>query len=312
MAKIKKNNIRTVLIILIPLTIFIGVRYLDHRAWQNELTKIKTYNQTLANDLVETQSLLANTTNYFDSQLVKLTEALTASEEDREDLESDLRRERQRNNEFADQIEDISDTITVLDKLSKTDKELLQKYSKVYFLNEHFVPERLAKIDDKWTYEEDREYKLHSKVMPFFEDMVEEAEDDGVELKVTSAYRSFSEQKQLKGNYLVSYGEGANTFSADQGYSEHQLGTTIDFTTPDLGSNTDDFDQTDAYSWLKKNAYKYGFVLSYPPDNQYYVFEPWHWRFVGKKLARALDRADEYFYDWEQRKIDEYLVSIFD
>ena len=312
MVNVKKNNIRTILIILIPLTIFIGIRHLDHQTWQAELTEIRADNQALEDDLRKTRTLLANATDYFDDQMVKLATALTASEEDRKDLESDLRRERQRNNEFADQIEDISDTVTVLDKLSKTDKELLQKYSKVYFLNEHFVPERLSKIDDKWTFEEDREYKLHSRVMPFFEDMLEEAEDDNIDLKVTSAFRSFSEQKQLKGNYLVSYGQGANTFSADQGYSEHQLGTTIDFTTPDLGSNMDDFDETKAYRWLKKNAYKYGFTLSYPPDNQYYIFEPWHWRFVGTKLARALDRADEYFYDWEQRKIDEYLVSIFD
>ena len=132
MANVKKNNIRTILIILIPLTIFIGIRHLDHRTWQAELTEIRADNQALEDDLRKTRTLLANTTDYFDDQMVKLATALTASEEDRKDLESDLRRERQRNNEFADQIEDISDTVTVLDKLSKTDKELLQKYSKVH------------------------------------------------------------------------------------------------------------------------------------------------------------------------------------
>ena len=110
----------------------------------------------------------------------------------------------------------------------------------------------------------------------------------------------------------MSYGSGANKFSADQGYSEHQLGTTIDFTTLKTRNNFSAFKSTDAYIWLTDNAYKYGFVLSYPETNGYYVFEPWHWRFVGVKLAKRLYDDKIYFYDLSQREIDEYLVSIFD
>jgi D-alanyl-D-alanine carboxypeptidase len=86
----------------------------------------------------------------------------------------------------------------------------------------------------------------------------------------------------LKSQYRVTYGAGtANSFSADQGYSEHQLGTTVDFTTPKVGGTLTGFDKTDSYKWLQNNAYKYGFILSYPSSNGYYIFEPWHWRFVG-------------------------------
>ena len=60
------------------------------------------------------------------------------------------------------------------------------------------------------------------------------------------------------------------------------------------------------------NAYKHGFTLSYPEDNEFYVYEPWHWRFVGKDLARDLHREDRRFYDVEQRELDTYLISIFD
>ncbi len=60
------------------------------------------------------------------------------------------------------------------------------------------------------------------------------------------------------------------------------------------------------------NAHRYGFILSYPEGNEFYIFEPWHWRFVGEDLARDLDRADAHFYDWEQREIDKYLLTIFD
>jgi len=60
------------------------------------------------------------------------------------------------------------------------------------------------------------------------------------------------------------------------------------------------------------NAHKYGFTLSYPEGNQYYVFEPWHWRFVGEDLARDLKRDERHFYDLDQRAIDGYLLEIFD
>jgi D-alanyl-D-alanine carboxypeptidase len=72
------------------------------------------------------------------------------------------------------------------------------------------------------------------------------------------------------------------------------------------------FETTPAYEWLVKNAYKFGFALSYPKDNAYYIFEPWHWRFVGTDLARKLHRDGKSFYDLEQREIDEYLISLFD
>ena len=108
------------------------------------------------------------------------------------------------------------------------------------------------------------------------------------------------------------YGSGANSFSADQGYSEHQLGTTIDFTTEEIGASSSVFGKTTAYQWLLENAYKYGFILSYPEANKYYQFEPWHWRFVGRGLAEKLHQEGKNFYDLDQREIDEYLISFFD
>lgn len=228
------------------------------------------------------------------------------------DTEDRLRGEKDRNDEMENQIQEIAGTVSDLDKLSKTDKELLQKYSKVYFLNEHYVPESLKEIDDEWKYSEDKELKLHTKVMRFFEDMVEDAKEDEIDLWVVSAFRSFYEQADLKGRYSVIYGSGANTFSADQGFSEHQLGTTMDLTTKGLNGGLEGFGSTEAYKWLTANAHKYGFTLSYPEGNSYYVYEPWHWRFVGVELATYLKKNDLHFYDVAQREIDQYLLHIFD
>lgn len=242
----------------------------------------------------------------------ELSGQLAMTAEELTDTENRLRSEKERNDAFENRINDLAGTVSDLDKLSKTDKELLQKYSKVYFLNEHYVPESLREIDDEWKYSEDKELKLHTKVIPFFEDMVENAKEDGVDLWVVSAYRSFYDQAELKGRYTVTYGSGANAFSADQGFSEHQLGTTMDLTTKGLNGGLEGFGNTEAYKWLVENAYKYGFTLSYPEDNGFYVFEPWHWRFVGVEFATYLKENDLHFYDVAQREIDQYLLHIFD
>ncbi len=206
----------------------------------------------------------------------------------------------------------ISGTVTILEKLSKTDPEFLQKYSKVFFLNEHYFPSQLIEFPDKFEYHEYKHTQIHTKVWPYLRDMVEQAEQDSIDLFIFSGYRSFGTQEALKGQYSITYGEGANTFSADQGYSEHQLGTTVDLITTGIGGTLSDFENTKAYQWLLDNAHNYGFTLSYPETNGYYIFEPWHWRFVGINLASDLNKNGKYFYDLDQREIDEYLVSLFD
>lgn len=244
--------------------------------------------------------------------IAALSDKLDLTQEELDEVEDDYRREKRKNDDFEDEFRETIDTIKDLDKLSKTDEELLQKYSKVAFLNEHYVPTNLREIDDEFKYSEDRRHQLHSNVMPFFEEMLEDAKRDDIDLWVVSAYRSFDTQAQLKGAYLVQYGSGANTFSADQGFSEHQLGTAVDFTTGGLGGGLDGFGNTEAFEWLEDNAHKYGFILSYGQNNPFYVYEPWHWRFVGTELARDLNRSNDTFYTMDQREINEYLLNIFD
>jgi len=215
---------------------------------------------------------------------------------------------------FEEKVGTISGTVNNLEKLSKTDPELLQKYSKVFFLNEHYAPERLAQVEEQYEYSKTKISKIHEGVWPHLLRLLTQSKLDGIDLYVFSAFRSFEEQKSLKGQYQVTYGTGtANQFSADQGYSEHQLGTTLDFMTTGLnGVLSNAFDKTKAYEWLTNNAYKYGFTMSYPKNNAYYVYEPWHWRFVGIPLATYLHNNNKNFYDMDQREIDTYLVTMFD
>lgn len=214
--------------------------------------------------------------------------------------------------QFASEIGSVTTTVGTLQKLADTDPELLKKYSKVYFLNENYVPKGLIDIDPALTYD-GKQIEFLSQAYPFLSAMLADASSTGLDLLVESGYRSYGTQSSLKSAYSVTYGAGtANSFSADQGYSEHQLGTAVDFTTATLkGRLVISFDQTPEFKWLSENAYKYGFVLSYPPDNSYYIYEPWHWRFVGTALALRLHEERENFYSLEQRQIDPYLVTLF-
>jgi len=243
-----------------------------------------------------------------------LTAELERLNDERTNLLKENRNQRNTILSLGGQIEYITTTVDTLEKLTQIDPELLKKYSKVYFLSENYVPAELAPIESLYASSiNGGNFMFQMKAWPFLRKLLERVRSDGIELQVASAFRSFDTQASLKAEYKVIYGAGtANQFSAEQGYSEHQLGTSVDFTTPAIGGVSLEFQTSPAYEWLKKNAYQYGFVLSYPEENSYYKFEPWHWRFVGVELASRLYSDNKYFYDLDQREIDTYLVKLFD
>ena len=255
---------------------------------------------------------LASTTEALSMELNGLQSKTDSAISESVALTNAVATEQTKNATVQEQIGQIYNTASTLDKLSKTDKELLQKYSKVYFLNEHYVPKSLIPITPDYLYNKSAGLQILGDVAPFLNNMIRQARQDGIDLSVISAYRSFGTQAILKSSYKVTYGAGtANAFSADQGYSEHQLGTTVDLTTKTVADSFNGFDKTPAFTWMLDNAYKYGFIISYPQTNKYYEYEPWHWRFVGVDLATKLHREARYFYDLDQRVINDYLLTIF-
>ncbi|MDP2655299.1 MAG: M15 family metallopeptidase [bacterium] len=261
----------------------------------------------LSEQIVQLNTELASTTAFLQSNINDATASLGDA------LKKESQNTQSRLGSVQDQVGTIGGTVTDLQKLSKTDQELLAKYSKVFFLSDNYAPARLVEIPPVYKYDEKLPLQIIPEVLPYLQRMIDHAKTDGVTLYVDSAYRSFNTQEALKGQYTVSYGAGtANQFSADQGYSEHQLGTTVDLITTGTGGQLTGFDRTPAYTWVLANAYRYGLVLSYPKNNGYYIFEPWHWRFVGVKLATYLHNSNAYFYTMDQRTIDTYLISLFD
>lgn len=134
---------------------------------------------------------------------------------------------------------------------------------------------------------------------------------DGHRMVVTSSYRSYQTQESLFNYWVQQLGlEEALRVSAQPGHSEHQLGTTVDLTSPEVNWQlTEAFANTGGYDWLVSHAWRYGFVLSYPPGTEHitgYQFEPWHWRWVGKEVAAEMVYggwlAYEYLLDrWQSQ-----------
>jgi D-alanyl-D-alanine carboxypeptidase len=271
------------------------------------VTTLESSVTALSEALASTTAAAAYNFAMLDSRTEGLSQTLDSTKEDVAAANSSI-------SGVTQTIGSISGTVSTLQKLSSIDGELLKKYSKVYFLNENYTPSHLISVPQQVVYSNTRPESYLAESLPFLLNMIAAANSEGVTLYVDSAFRSFATQQTLKSNYTVTYGAGtANSFSADQGYSEHQLGTTVDIIAPGLGGElTQAFDTTDAFRWLTQNAHRYGFVLSYTKGNEYYVYEPWHWRFVGVKLATDLHNRNMSFYDMDQREIDGYLANLFD
>ncbi len=120
-----------------------------------------------------------------------------------------------------------------------------------------------------------------------WDEMATAASRDGISLFIVSGFRSYSMQSRLYNSYVYESGQAeTDTFSAKPGYSEHQIGYAMD-----LNLVEDSFAETPEGKWLMANSYKYGYILRYPEGKQEitgYIPEAWHYRFVGKELAKTL------------------------
>ncbi len=125
----------------------------------------------------------------------------------------------------------------------------------------------------------------------------------GVRLAVESAYRSESRQQRTYAGWVRASGEAeAQRFSARAGHSEHQLGTAIDFKAAGGGSPwTDAFARSRQALWLAANAWRFGWIQSYPAgtDTQTcYGGEAWHYRYVGREVAADVHASGMTLRAW--------------
>jgi len=168
---------------------------------------------------------------------------------------------------------------------------LVNKYNK---LQSNYIPSDLKNISSKYGYGQ-----LKKEAAKAFEEMCAAAKKDNITIYGGSGYRSYSHQSRLYNNYVARDGKKeADTYSARAGHSEHQTGLAMDI----MNSNWGYIDDSDKeYNWLINNSYKYGFILRYLKGKEEitgYMYEPWHYRYVGIELATEITKLgityDEY------------------
>ena len=128
---------------------------------------------------------------------------------------------------------------------------------------------------------------LTGQTQAAFRTMAAAAAADGLNIYISSGFRSYSYQNSLYNSYVRRDGaKKADTYSARAGHSEHQSGLAFD-----VNIISDAFIGTPEAIWLADNCYEYGFILRYPQgksDETGYKYEPWHFRYVGTELAQIL------------------------
>ena len=162
----------------------------------------------------------------------------------------------------------------------------------MYRLSSSYRPTNLIAITWRGVISPKGGYLLKREAADALVAMFAAAKVNRISLKIISAYRSYATQRATFAKWVAQSGlQQARKYSAVPGHSEHQLGTTVD-----LGSLTGvswsnpKFPTSPTALWLESNAYKFGFVRSYPAGSanialSCYGAEAWHWRYVGKDLA---------------------------
>mgnify|MGYP006214578237 CR=1 FL=1 len=138
--------------------------------------------------------------------------------------------------------------------------------------------------------------EVHTDMSTSLLKMREDAKNDGILLVFLSGFRSINLQEEIFYSLKSSRNQVASErarVSAPPGYSEHSTGFAIDigdFTKPETDFEVE-FENTDAFRWLKNNAAKYHFKLSFNKNNKNVDYEPWHWRFEGSIEALKVFEA---------------------
>ena len=144
-------------------------------------------------------------------------------------------------------------------------------------------------------------FEMDARVADVMKQMIADAEEDGVDLMICSAYRSISRQQELfdaeVANQMSAGKSKADaeaitaTMIAVPGTSEHHTGLAADIVTPTHQTLDPEFADTAAGQWLQEHAADYGFILRYPEDKQditQIIYESWHYRYVGVEHAKAI------------------------
>ena len=199
-----------------------------------------------------------------------------------------------------------SDFISELQMILFQDRYLWILVDKEHPLGENYEPDDLVVLKGGlYVLNNTEVLMLRRAASDSLDEMAAAAGSEGVTLLVSYAYRLYTRQIQSYTLHLRNVGQReADRVSARPGYSQHQLGLTIDF-----DSVTNVFAGTKQGIWLNKNASRFGWSLSYPHGYEGvtgYSWESWHYRYVGTELAAFIDKYFNGIQQYALRFIHEF------
>ena len=160
-------------------------------------------------------------------------------------------------------------------------------------LDTAYVPAEMTEIES--------ERSVDSRIADELKQMLSDAKDAGLSMYVASAYRSYEKQREVFNNTMQDWiSQGYSPLNAyDEtkksvavpGTSEHATGLAVDIISSEYEELDDRQGDTEEQKWLMEHCWEYGFILRYPPEKSdvtKIVYEPWHYRYVGKEAAKEI------------------------
>ena len=177
------------------------------------------------------------------------------------------------------------------DVLTYDDGDLLVLVNKYHGVTRDYEPKDMVEVDLSMAAWDG--IMIKKEAYDAFTELFRDAEAQGFTLAVCSGYRSYEYQQELFENALATQSEEeAHMFSAYPGRSEHHTGLAIDITSESMDwALSQDFASYPEGQWLDEHCQDYGFILRYQKgkeDITGYQYEPWHFRYVGKEVAKDI------------------------
>lgn len=173
------------------------------------------------------------------------------------------------------------------------EKDNLVLINRFYHFNSDYKPDDLVNVSNKYYYGSN--HKLRSEANEAFIKMWNAAYQEDIYLLIITSYRDYESQAKIYQEYKDFKGSDyADKLVARPGYSEHQTGLALDIFSKE-STMTEDYLDTQVCSWLRSNAYKYGFIERYKLGKENitgFDAEPWHYRYVGLDAANVIYNND--------------------
>ena len=160
---------------------------------------------------------------------------------------------------------------------------------------------------------DDEVFRVEKEVAQQFCKLQKASAEIGIEILLSSAYRSVEKQRAIKEEFTAEYGEDyAERFVAEPGYSEHHTGLAVDFVAEIGGrwliDSKEIIERTGELQPVYDILPKYGFILRYLKGKEEitgYPAEPWHIRYLGDPEIAVYITAKgitlEEYKDYEHR-----------